>query len=603
MTKEQGPASETLRWKNKYFDSLEEFEKKERSLQEQTNLLQRMLVRVSLAAEGQDKGLDAELAELRNLLRNNDATTSALNKRLEGIEKVVVRMDERRADSSGIMLESLEKLTSQLAELDISKSNKKQLKAFSKQIKERLNSLQEYPSLLSEYAALQELALKEKMGEAGTDKSGFFQKLFGNRGMPGEAGDAPEELVEVLPGEQPVKGEQGYTDQETELAMPDFRAVPEADQVDSGRLVLEGEVMSPAEPERGQAPGFSMIAGHIGSSLRNLLEQMIIPESSIESAKRIKANIESGLNWYELGPTLDDLAALVISAISKGQRDFEAFLQHMDERLARFKEFLGESRTQNLEWHSNSAKFDELMRSQVGFLASTVKEATELNQLKMTVSDNLDSMLSHLSSYMTEEEDREQALQEQLDTMHQRFRSMEEETEAMRKRLQEEHARALTDALTELPNREAYEERMDLEFERWQRYGQPLTMVVADIDKFKNINDSYGHLAGDKVIQIMAKELRRRIRKTDFVARYGGEEFVILLPETEAEVALQVMDKTRQMVEKLPFHFRNKRVKITMSFGVSQMVKGLSRQEQFERADKALYQAKEHGRNRVVVAK
>ena len=77
---------------------------------------------------------------------------------------------------------------------------------------------------------------------------------------------------------------------------------------------------------------------------------------------------------------------------------------------------------------------------------------------------------------------------------------------------------------------------------------------------------------------------------------------MILLPETEAEVALQVMDKTRQMVEKLPFHFRNKRVKITMSFGVSQMVKGLSRQEQFERADKALYQAKEHGRNRVVVA-
>ena len=85
----------------------------------------------------------------------------------------------------------------------------------------------------------------------------------------------------------------------------------------------------------------------------------------------------------------------------------------------------------------------------------------------MTVSDNLDPC-SHLSSYMTEEEDREQALQEQLDTMHQRFRSMEEETEAMRKRLQEEHARALTDALTELPNREAYEERMDLEFERWQ---------------------------------------------------------------------------------------------------------------------------------------
>ncbi len=593
MTKGQSSGSDIQRWKNKYFDAVDEFEKKERGLQEQAKLLQRMLVRVSLAAEGQDKGLDSELAELRNLLRNSDPSTSALNKRLESIEQVVVRMDERKADSSGVLLESLEKLTSQLADLDISKSHKKQLKNFSRQIKDRLSSLQEYPALLSEYASLQELALKEKIGEVDTDQPGFFQKLFGNRNNA--AGDANPVGSPAAPSdnvENPERTEDApYSEHETELAVTDLSTA-----------TLEGTLLPAAEADQAQTPGFSLIAGHVGSSLKNLLEQMIIPDTSIEDAKRLKANIESGLNWYELGPTLDDLAGLVISAISKGQRDFEAFLKHMDERLARFKEFLGESRTQNLEWHSNSTKFDELLRSQVSSIASTVEEATEINELKSAVSDNLDAILSHLSSYMSEEEKRESDLQEQLDVMQQRFRSMEDETEAMRQRLQEEHRRALTDALTELPNREAYEERMDLEFERWQRYGQPMTMVVTDIDKFKNINDSYGHLAGDKVIQIMAKELRRRIRKTDFVARYGGEEFVILLPETEAEVAREVMEKTRQMVEKLPFHFRNERVQITMSFGVSQMVKGLSRQEQFERADKALYQAKQQGRNRVVVA-
>jgi len=103
------------------------------------------------------------------------------------------------------------------------------------------------------------------------------------------------------------------------------------------------------------------------------------------------------------------------------------------------------------------------------------------------------------------------------------------------------------------------------------------------------------------VLQIMAKEVQNRIRKTDFVARYGGEEFVIILPETELDIAQQVIEKTREMIGRLPFHFKDENVQISMSFGLVLFEEGCDQAMLFERADKALYVAKEKGRNRVEI--
>ncbi|WP_197479317.1 GGDEF domain-containing protein, partial [Oleiphilus sp. HI0132] len=100
---------------------------------------------------------------------------------------------------------------------------------------------------------------------------------------------------------------------------------------------------------------------------------------------------------------------------------------------------------------------------------------------------------------------------------------------------------------------------------------------------------------------IIAKEIQNRIRKTDFVARYGGEEFVIILPETDLQTAKQVIEKVREMIGRLPFHFRDEKIQITMSFGLSVFEEGLDQGQLFERADSALYQAKENGRNRAEV--
>ena len=127
--------------------------------------------------------------------------------------------------------------------------------------------------------------------------------------------------------------------------------------------------------------------------------------------------------------------------------------------------------------------------------------------------------------------------------------------------------------------------------------------MVWDIDFFKQVNDTYGHQAGDKVLKVVASLLNKNLRETDFISRFGGEEFVSLMPETTLGGGYKVAEKIRESVEKLEFHYRGNNVKVTISCGISLFMENDTAERAFSRADKALYQAKEQGRNRCVIAK
>lgn len=161
--------------------------------------------------------------------------------------------------------------------------------------------------------------------------------------------------------------------------------------------------------------------------------------------------------------------------------------------------------------------------------------------------------------------------------------------------------RAVTDGLTGLINHEHFKELLGLELARSKRYGNFLTVLLLDIDFFKKINDTYGHLMGDVVIRRIAQALKSLVRDCDLAARYGGEEFAVLLPQTDLKGATIVAERIRQHVRDMVFQNEDRRPipPVTVSIGVAQMRKEDSSTEFLARADKALYGAKHRGRNAV----
>lgn len=160
---------------------------------------------------------------------------------------------------------------------------------------------------------------------------------------------------------------------------------------------------------------------------------------------------------------------------------------------------------------------------------------------------------------------------------------------------------SMTDRLTGLLNRGTWENLIDSEYERYRRYGNPAVLVMLDIDHFKPINDTHGHLAGDDVIKHAAGILRESLRHTDHPGRYGGEEFGIVLPETDAEGALVICERIRAAIESSTVKTAVADIRYTISVGVAPLTDAPDNYMQWlQQADEALYAAKEGGRNKVV---
>jgi diguanylate cyclase len=354
----------------------------------------------------------------------------------------------------------------------------------------------------------------------------------------------------------------------------------------------------PAMPE----PGYSAIAPHVADSLRSLLDELDLPELHQAQADALRQRLVGGLNWYELVPVLDDLGVLVLAVTDNGQREFAGYLKQLNQRLALFLEHLSAAQEGYAESVHSARALGDQLREQVSGLQASVQDATDLDHLKQNLEQHLDGLLDTMNRYQQQRSAREEEVSERLQALMARVAAMEEEAKGFHDNLEAQRLKALQDPLTGLPNRAAWNERLAIEVARQQRYGGELLLAVIDIDHFKRVNDGYGHLAGDKVLKIIAGELGRRLRKTDFIARFGGEEFVLLLPSTPPEGGRQLLESLRAAIAACPFHFKGERVSITLSAGLAAMTAGEPADVAFQRADQALYRAKHQGRDRIELA-
>ncbi len=612
-------SDDAQRWKDKYLSSLEQQEKLDRRWESRLDLLRRGLVRSSLAAEGADKAVDQCMQEMREILRRDDMD-AALGNLIPRLEKAVLDSEQRRQQRAGEAAAALASLIEQLQRLRPPREVRKALKSLGKQLEDATTHQYLLPALLSQLSNLQGQALTVLQAPV-QEQPGLLQRLFGSRGETSEStaqapgsvteatGVAEELAVELTPTPTPTPTAVAVAN-EPPPSVSKVASVPARHQVQDASPVLDSLPLPPGLVRQEQAgdspfslpssePGYSAVAPHIASSLRNLLDELELPARHLPQGEALRLRLEGNLNWYELVPVLDDLAVLVLAVTDSGQREFAGYLKQLNERLAAFIKTLSEAHEGYSASVENARSFNQQLRDQVSDLQNSVQEAADLESLKQALEQRLEGLLQSVSSHQRQRDSASDDVAERLQGLVKRVAEMEQEAQQFREHIEEQRQKSLLDPLTGLPNRAAWSERLDLEVARRQRYGGQLLLAVLDVDHFKRINDGYGHLAGDRVLKIIAGELSKRLRKTDFIARFGGEEFVLLIPATPLEGGVQLLETLRAAIEACPFHFKGEPVTITFSAGIAEFRNGEATEVTFERADQALYRAKGAGRNRV----
>lgn len=358
---------------------------------------------------------------------------------------------------------------------------------------------------------------------------------------------------------------------------------PETDDVSD----TDSNILDPEE--------IKLIAAPIVKLLNTIeLEQGHIKHTSelLELAAKLKSN-------EDLCTLLEGVSELIIRSIYSANDQVEHFLKNLRERLEVVDDFIVTNNKSQQAMSSASDHLTENVTKEVDDLQLVLTDSKTLEELEAQVKLSLENIATGLEGFNEERKKLEAESKERIEDLQSQLDKAKEETEHLRENLQQQRHRAMTDPLTKLPNRHAYNERLHLEYNRWLRYKKPLCLVMADIDHFKTVNDSHGHSMGDEVLTRCAKILTEELRSTDFVSRFGGEEFVVLLPETSIKDAIRAMNKLRAQVMNQTFTNGDDSFNVTMSFGVATFEAKDDFNLVFNRADTALYRAKNRGRNQV----
>lgn len=608
------------RWKKKYKELVQEQEQAEEHWQQQRENLQRGLAKVSVAAQGQDKTLDAALKNLRKSLLKDTGET-ALAPHMDTLEAGIHAMDKSRVKRTLVSADSLSRLLQQLQDLAIDSSASRAINKLDRQLKKasgRAGDPFDIEMWLEQVAAAQGTAfasLASSDFQSTESSPSWFQRLTqSNNDVEQSNKDAEEAIsaaglaegsnkpqVETTSVDK-TEGQAQTTEQAESSSVVSTEVRSTDDEIESENQPFDLDSVKDLQQKSQSEDGYDSIRVEVVAVLLALLADIEVPPDAQPVADQLYKDLQNGLEWADLLPALDNVVTVVTSALGRDQHEFEQFLQSLNQQLLEIASFISFVDNSQLIGEEQTRELTATLGNQVGqieasFSSFSGQSTQEVSELKRSVAGSLQSIVASLEQFQLEQNEQHKSMSEQLAEMSKRVEKMEEEARQANENLQKQREKLLRDTLTNLPNREAYNIRLQQEFDRWQRYQRPLVFAIADVDLFKRINDDYGHAAGDKVLKIIARTLQKQLRKTDFIARFGGEEFVMLLPETSLEAAELALEKLRAAVEVCPFRFRDKPLTITASFGATQFAEGDSIATAFDRADRALYKAKDAGRN------
>ncbi len=338
------------------------------------------------------------------------------------------------------------------------------------------------------------------------------------------------------------------------------------------------------------------------SDLRELMVNVHYTGDYIETANGIKQDLDERRDIIQSSQQAKKLLIQFSNNITEDHDAMQGYLVTIAEKLQTIYSEFNQTQHDYFSRKSMTGSINQSFERGIRDISESIAHGSDINELKNNLNHIVTAIQTKIIREVEADEHETRMLEEKISGMSHKIKALEEHAKHLEETIHQKHKEAITDPLTGLYNRAAYVQALEQACLKWENDKVPATMLVWDIDYFKSVNDRYGHAAGDKVLQSVAKKLSTGVRKGDILARFGGEEFVMLLANKTLDEGLQLAERIRLLISSTEFTYKKQPLHVTISCGVSSFVENDTPTMIFERADKALYRAKQGGRDRVEIA-
>jgi diguanylate cyclase len=333
--------------------------------------------------------------------------------------------------------------------------------------------------------------------------------------------------------------------------------------------------------------------------------ESISREEHIERASNLRRRLDACDTLESLAGQSGEVLSIINSIVSRSVEEIDftnEFLMDLSENLSAMEGQLFSYQSQNRETYELQGQFCDKLLSQTQQMDQAVVFARALEDARNIISSRLALIGKAIQMKRQEDEIRLKKADSTIAELQMSVRNYNKEITLVTQRAIELEKEVLLDPLLQINNRRSYDCKINETIRDYHRTGLPFSLILIDVDHFKEVNDKFGHRAGDKCLYELGKLVEDSVRKVDFVARYGGEELIIILPGSTVENARNIAEKIRDRIDKTRFNYQDQVIRLTISLGVTQARPADSGPEElFIRVDKAMYHSKREGRNRVSV--
>ncbi len=334
----------------------------------------------------------------------------------------------------------------------------------------------------------------------------------------------------------------------------------------------------------------------MGNTIQQLISEIDFPSSISDELTLLRYKLLSDVKVEELPKLSVRILELVVESYKIEREEAQTFLTSLNNSLSLFSSNFSSSVALVKDIHNQESQSNTKIDLAIDKISESISQADTIQQLKDNIIAQITSIRAAMESHHSAEEKQNNYVKA-IVKIQDRLKLMVDETDEFKQKLAQQKNRMTIDSLTKLNNKNAYETRIDHEYKRWQRYHEPMSIALVDIDNFRVINERYGHPAGDRALKVIARALQSKIRETDFIARYLGEKFVIIFLRTNSAELESPLKKLNEVVRTIPFHFKENKVAITVSIGAAVFGENDNPLTIMEKVEGALRNAKQSGKN------